>query len=487
MSTTPRKQDASSKKGGGSPTSSSKDSASAFLERVAATIDAHRMILAGETVLVGLSGGPDSTALVHALIRLRSELRCRVRACHVHHGLRGADADDDAKYAAALARSLKVPFTRHRADVRSFAQTHGMSIEAAARTVRYQLLERAADRLNATRIATGHTADDQAETVLLNLLRGAGPAGLDGIPPVRGRVIRPLLAVTRVEVEDYCRDRKLDYRLDRSNLDTKFARNRIRHQILPALRQVQPRVDASLRRLAEIMRAENEFMDEQTANALREIGAQRPGEMGIACGPFVSLPKVLQRRVLRAAIARVKGDELDIELERVDALLDLAVSGRTGAVVELSGGIRAERTYGELVIAAALTRTAAPTGAWTLPVPGEIAVPELRVELAARLSRARRPPSNPMAAIVDAREIAPPLTVRARRRGDRFTPFGMKGSVKLQDFFVNAKVPRTERGRVPLVLSGDEIVWVVGYRINDHYKVRSGTRRTIRLDAHRLD
>ncbi len=444
------------------------------------------MILPGETVLAAVSAGPDSTALLHALVKLRTRLRCRVRACHVHHGLRGPEADADAKHAASFARSLGVPFTRHRVDVRAFARTHKMSIETAARTARYSVLERVADRAKANRIATGHTASDQAETVLLNILRGTGPAGLAGIPPVRGRIIRPLLAVSRADVEAYCQDQKLAHRLDSSNLDTVFARNRIRHEVLPMLRQIQPRVDASLCRLAEIMRAENEFMIEQTANALREVGAQRPGEMGIACGPFASLPKVLQRRVVRSAIERMKGDQLDVELERVDALVELAVSGRTGAIVELPGGLRAERGYGELVVTALPAQRPAHTGEWALPIPGQVSIRELGLAVAAAFSRARRAPSSPMAALLDAKGIKSPLTVRTRRRGDRFVPFGMKGTVKLQDFFVNAKVPRAERGRIPLVLSGDEIVWVVGYRINDRYKVSKRTRRTIRVEARRV-
>ena len=453
---------------------------------MAATIAAHQMVLPGETVLVAASGGPDSSALLHALVQLRPRLRCRLRACHVHHGLRGADADADALQARALAASFGVPFTQRRADVRSFAQKHALSLETAARAVRYHLLERAADRAGAARIATGHTADDQAETVLLNLIRGAGPAGLAGIPAVRANIIRPLLQVTRADVEAYCRAQSIPHRLDQSNLDLTFTRNRVRHEILPALQNLQPRAVASLCRLADIMRAENDFIAEQASHTLREIGVQRPGEVGLTCGPFAMLSKAMQRRVLRAAVAKLKGDELDLELERVDAMVSLAISGHAGGVVELPGGLRAERTYGELVIAPAAPERDMAISHWTLPVPGQVSMPELRLQITAAYSRARRPPPSPMQVLVDAGTVTPPLTVRTRRRGDRFTPLGMKQSVKLQDFFVNSKVPRPEREQLPLVLSGDEIIWVVGHRINDHFKVRENTRRTIRLEAHRL-
>lgn len=461
--------------------------AQAALERAAATIAEHQMIRPGETVLVALSGGPDSTALLHVLVQLQPRLGCRLHACHVNHGLRGAEADEDARAARWLARSLGVPISVRRADVRGYARAHGLSLEAAARTLRYRLLEQAARRAGAARIATGHTADDQVETVLLNLLRGTGPAGLAGIPPIRGKVIRPLLRVTRGEVEEYCAAHGLSYRVDRSNRDVRFTRNRIRLEVLPVLRRVQSQVDAALLRLAEIMRAEDDFLRAEAERTLRHIAVQRPGRISLAREAFAALHLPLQRRVMRAAIALVKGDELDLEMERIDAAVALAQSGRTGAVVELPGGLRVERTYGEIIIAAPQRAAAVPRAHWLLPIPGEVVLKELRIAIRATRSRARRSPSDPHTALLDARDIESPLTVRTRRRGDRFVPLGMRDFVKLQDYFVNAKVPRAERDRVPLVVSGEDIVWVVGHRIDDRYKVTPQTKQTIRLEASWLD
>lgn len=469
-----------------SSTSSSKDKDAEFLERVRETIDAHGMIAAGDLVLVAVSGGPDSTALLHALVQLKPKLRFRLRAAHLNHGIRGEEAEADAKAAAAFVRKLGVPFHQHRVDVPGYAEARGLSLEAAAREVRYQWLDSVANRFRARRIATGHTADDQAETVLLNLLRGTGPRGLAGIAPVRGRIIRPLIAVTRSAVERYCERHQLTYRIDSSNEDVAFARNRIRHDIIPSLAQLQPGLVGNLCRLAEIMRAEDDFMSEQAENTLRAAASQRPGEVGVLLSLFGALPAALQRRVLRTAIAKVKGDELDIALERIEALVHLALTGRTGAVIELPGGLRAERTYGELVIAPVPSEKTPNGEEWLLPLPGEVTIPELEFKITAERSRAKRPPGSPMAALVNAAKISGPLTVRTRHRGDRFRPIGMKGGVKLQDFFVNAKVPRAERDRIPLVLSGDDIVWVVGYRVNESFKVTDRTRRSIQLKATRL-
>ena len=470
---------------------------SAFLQRVAAAIKSHRMAAPGETVLAAFSGGPDSTALLHALWRLRGRLECKLCACHVHHGLRGEEADLDARHAAEFAASLGVPFVEKRGDVRAAARARKLSLETAAREVRYALLEEAAEAVGAQRIATGHTADDQAETVVMNLLRGAGPAGLSGMPAVRGKVVRPLLGLSRAEVAAYCAAEGLGYRVDRSNAEMEFTRNRIRHEVMPALLKVQPSAVEALCRLAEIMRAENELAAEAAEEALGQVATQRrsgstASSLGLSLAAFGQLPEALRRRVLRAAIARVKGDERDLVLERIEALMELAEAGRAGSVVELPGGVRAERRYGEVLIGRGRRGAAAPTGEWPLPVPGE-ARTGLGWTISAALSEDLSVPEEqcsegPYAAALDAEEAGEELVVRARRRGDRFTPLGMREACKLQDFLVNAKAPRAERARIPLVVSRKrgEIVWVVGYRIGDHCKVTGRTRRTIRLEARRF-
>ena len=457
-----------------------------FPERVAATVSAHHMISPGQVVLVALSGGADSTALLHALAQLRAKLGFRLAACHIHHGLRGAEADADAAHAAAQAQSHGIPFDLKRGDVRARTGGRHLSLEAAAREVRYQLLEEAAGEMGADRIATGHTADDQAETVLLNLLRGAGAGGLAGMPAVRGRIIRPLLEVRRAQAEAYCRTEDLAFRTDRSNQDLRFTRNRIRHRILPALREIQPQVDAALCRLAWLLREEDSFLTAEAARHLNAIALRRAGACLLPLPPFAELHPALQRRVARAAIAQVKGDELNLGLERVEALVNLMLAGRTGARIELPGRVQAVRSYGEVVISPSGTgrsKRARPEPTWDLPVPGQVTVPELDIRFAASRSTAKRPPRDAFIALIDAAAVTQPLQIRTWRAGDRFLPYGLGKRVKLQDFFVNRKIPRHLRKRVPLVVCGDRIVWVVGHRLSDEFKVTPDTRRTIRLQA----
>jgi len=455
----------------------------ALLERVAATITSHRMLAPGQRVLVAYSGGADSTVLLHVLLRLGYE----VMACHVHHGLRGAEADADAAQAAAFAASLGVPYHERRVDAAAYAATHKLSIEAGAREVRYAALEEVAQELGADRIATGHTADDQAETVLLNLLRGAGPAGLSGMPPVRGKIIRPLLAITGAEAEAYARAEGISFRRDSSNADRRFTRNRVRHDLFPALAEIQPDVIGALGRVASIMREENAFLSSLVDQLLATIVVRDDRAARIALHDLQSVPAALQRRLLREVVAVIQGRTSDIEFERIEALVDLAARGQTGAVIELPGGLRAERTYEEIVISVGAPETPArPAGEWTLPVPGTLALPEFGVTLRTEESSDVGLSPDASVVVLDAADLAGTLTVRTWRDGDRFVPLGMTQAVKLQDFFVNAKVPRARRRRTLLVESAGEIVWVVGLRISERHKVTPETRRTIRLRVERL-
>ncbi len=441
------------------------------------------MIPRKATVLVALSGGPDSCALAHALCALRKRLRCQVVAAHVHHGLRGQDADADAAHAAAVAASLGVPFTQRSANVRRFAGENKLSLETAAREVRYHLLAEAARELGADLIATGHTADDQAETVLMNLLRGTGVDGLAGIPPVRSDIIRPLLDVTRAEVEAYCLENKLAYRLDSSNLDVAFTRNRVRHQVLPVLKDIQPNTVGVLCRAAEIVRGENEMLEGIVDGLLTRISIPEADGLSIGLQALTALPVGFRRRLLRAAIGRVKGDLLEVEWERIDALVELARHGRTGAVVELTGGVRVERSYDSLRVYRDTPTAAIPGHEWLLHVPGRVDLPWFNVSLQARRSRSSRVVNDPSIAILDADTLQAPLVIRTWRPGDRFVPLGMSRSKKLQDFFADERVPARKRKMAALVLSGAEIVWVVGHRISDRHKVTDSTCRTVRITA----
>ncbi len=456
--------------------------ARAFLEQVTTTIARHEMLAPGHRVLVAYSGGADSTVLLHVLHRLDYE----VVAGHVHHGLRGEEADAEEAHAAAFAATMGIPFAVRHADARAIAEEQKLSLEAAAREVRYRLLEEMAQEASAERIATGHTADDQAETVLLHLVRGTGPTGLSGIPPVRGQVVRPLLHVTHAEVRAYAASENLSFRTDSSNRDRRFTRNRIRHDVLPALAEMQPNVVGAVCRLAEIMREENAFLSSLVEQMVQSIVVWGEEEARMTLHDLHSLPTALQRRLLRRVIAIARDRETDIEFERIEAVVELVAQGQTGAVIELPDGLEARRSYGEITISPTRKASAPSEGVWLLPVPGEVEVREFGVVVRAEESADTEISDDAARAVLDAATLTGPLVVRTWRDGDRFVPLGQTEAMKLQDFFVNAKVPRGERHRVLLVLSGEEIVWAIGHRIGERYKVTPNTRRSLRLRVERL-
>lgn len=456
---------------------------SRLVQVVRATIAKHSLVTAGDTVLVAFSGGPDSTALLHALTVLAPSLGIRVRAAHIHHGLRGAEADADAAAAAAFARSLGAPFLLRRVEATAYAQTHKLSLETAAREVRYRALRAAAKRCGASRIATGHTRDDQAETVLLHLLRGSGPRGLAGIPPVRDELIRPLLAVSHAEVEDYCRTQNLPVCIDSSNASLVHLRNRIRRSLLPELRRVQPDITSALARLAEVMREEDDLISQLAEHAFHRLDHGGGEAVAFKLAELLRLPLALQRRLVRLGVSGVKGDSLDLSFARVEAVLELACTGTVGATVALTTGLVAERGYEELRIGSLQVRRGARIPERPLPLPGRVSVPEVGLAISARCSRSLKVSDDPMQARLDADMLPGPLLVRGWRAGDRLRPLGMRGMMKLQDFFVNAKVPRADRARVLIVTAGGKIAWVIGHRISDDFKVMAKTRRTVRLEA----
>jgi len=443
---------------------------------------AHGMLTAGDGVVVAVSGGVDSMVLLHVLAALRTPLALRLHAAHLDHGLRGPEAARDAEAVAAWASRLEVALTCERAGP---LDRRGGSLQRAARAARYAFLERVADRWGAQRIAVGHSQDDVAETVLLNLLRGAGLRGLAGIPPVRGRVIRPLIDVPREAILAYARAQGVPWVEDPSNRTPAYRRNRIRMDLLPALaREYNPRMREVLARTAAILRAEDETLDALARGELRRLVRHRPGgEAGLAGPDLALLGPALCRRVLRAAVESLPGRPR-LPARHLAALQAWAAAGprrgRCGSVP----GLACWWDGGDLVLAAGASPTSPEAVALPVGVPTHAAPFGMTfVVEAAEVGVEGPPPPAPGEAWIAAAAAPDPLAVRAWRFGDRFRPLGLGGTKKLQDFFVDAKVPRPSRGRVPLVVSGDRILWVVGHRIDEAGRITAGTRRALRLTA----
>jgi tRNA(Ile)-lysidine synthase len=442
-----------------------------FISAVRATVEHRGLLKGGELVVLAVSGGPDSLALLHSFARLAPDYRLTLHVAHFDHRLREG-SERDAAFVAREAARLGLEATVGAAD--SIEPIRGMSPEEAARARRLRFLGEVARSLSAARIATGHTMDDQAETVLMRVLVGAGRRGLSGIPPRRWYYIRPLIDRRRSEIETFCRSLRLRPRRDPTNSDPAYLRNRVRAEVLPFLTgTLNARLTESLARLADIVRDEDYELDRR-ASALAFPEASPDGGR-LSIHRLRDLPVAMQRRAIRL-LARSAGPGIDhLHTETVRRL---ALGGESGKSVDLPGGLSARVEYGFLLLGTAPSPVA-PATPVRLAVPGETDLSPWGVALRCWITTERPVtwPDGKAVCVLDADRVALPLQARAPRPGDRFRPLGMRDRKKLGDFFTDAKVPRADRPRVPIVVGNGSIVWVVGHRIDAGARVTPGTRR----------
>lgn len=456
-----------------------------MLERVKAYMQKHHMTQPGDLVIVSVSGGPDSTALLHVLHRLAPDLGLALHVFHMDHALRGAESAEDATYVQSMAERLGLPCTVVRLAPGELKQA-GASLEAQAREARHRALGALVERTGARRVALGHNLGDQSETVVLRLLRGAGTQGLAGMRPVKTlgnmTLIRPLLTIPRCDIAHYCNKHELFPRLDSSNLRGDYTRNRIRLQLLPHLEAEYNRAIASnLADLAEIAAAENDLLDELARKAFARCLI--PGE-GVALNGSVLLnePLAIARRVVRLAAEAAQAPGETLGLSAVTQVLEGLSRPEGSRELDLPGGLRVRLEYG---IAHFDPPAPVPLqGHWALAVPGITRIPELGLRIVvAREGHGGRKPDG--AITLDEAKLPGPLAVRLRRPGDRIWPVGMAGSKKLQDILVDAKVPRWLRDRVPVLVAGDEVLWVMGHRVDRRYLAGEAPERplTVRVEG----
>jgi len=461
----------------------------------------HALLRDGSRVLVALSGGADSVALLFILRELDADGVLRVAgAAHLHHGLRGADADDDEAFSAALAARAGVPFVAERADVAALAREQKRSIEDAARVARYAFFERAAAALDADAVAVAHTRDDQAETFLLRLLRGAGTRGLGGIRPRAGRIVRPLIELEREALRGYLTARGEAWREDATNADVAIPRNRIRHEVLPLLQsRFSTSAAAALARAAALAQQDEDFLHDRAIELARRIVlVDKRDKVTVDAAALSESPRPLASRVVQQVLEQHAGSK-SISFDHIEQVLAL----RAGQAVSLPGQ-DVVRTGDTIVVrrasgrgrrgsdAGAPTSAAGPIFAVSLSIPGEVqlaasgmAVGAERLEPA--LGRPRKWEARGTEVGVAAGRLELPLAVRSRRPGDRFHPLGAPGPRKLQDFLVDRKVERAERDTVPLVVDGrDRIVWVVGQSVAEDFRVTDPAQGVILLKVRHL-
>ena len=451
-----------------------------LLTRIQNDLRANDLLARGDRVLVALSGGPDSVALLHLLHRLRESWRLELAAVYVNHGLRPEAARAEEAFCEKLCAKLGIPLTIERANVKAIATEQGIGIEEAGRNARYTIFETLADSLECDRIALGHHADDQVETILFRVLRGTGGDGLTGIPAKRGRIIRPLLGCTKDELLAYLRGHRLRYRDDASNRSLRYRRNVVRRKILPVAReQVNPAVNTAVIALADNLRADNAFLEEQVSAAWRKWVRQTPGgKLNLAIGGLRTYHEAIRRRLLRRCVIVTWGQRQAPDKDMI-ARLDRLVQegrGRISLPDGLFGEVAGERLW--------IYRDHDRIGPQPLPDRKWVQLPWPLLTVRSRIEHkpALVDPKGRRLARFDAARVDGQVIVRGIKPGDRFRPLGMSGTKKVGDLLTDRKIARPVRGEIPLACDNKGILWVVGVEIADRAKLTASTEKVLTIE-----
>ncbi len=463
-----------------------------LLETARKTIGRYHLLDRGDRIVAGVSGGADSMVLLHLLCLIREEYDLSLIVAHVNHGLRPEESEKEAELVEKESSRLGLPFEYGRFDARGFSLRAGFSLQDAARRLRYHFFGALLRKHRAQKIALGHHADDQVETILLRLLRGSGLRGMRGMLPIRdGRVIRPLLEARREEIESFAAERKIPYLLDSSNLKKDYLRNRLRLDLIPRIeREYQPNLKELILKTSLLLREEDDCLEGVAGKAYEKMIREEKKGFSFRFSEFEAYPAPIQWRVVRRLLDRVYEEETgeDEAWISIRPFYEKLKHPASSFLLELPHGIRAEKRYDEVT----LRRWGAgpvPPFEIELCCPGLTPIEEIgkqvKVEIEKNDARLGREDfvQAPAVAFLDYHRLRFPLKMRNFRPGDRFQPLGVRGEQKLKEFFIDHKIPRFERAGIPLLVSGERIVWVVGHRISDQARVSDETKEIVRIEV----
>ena len=445
------------------------------------TIKKYNLIQKNDRILVAFSGGPDSTALVLLLLEYQKELPFSIYLAHFNHKLR-KEADIDEAHVKEFAEKINLPIITGYGNVREYAEKYSMNVEEAGRELRYSFLKEQAEKINANKIALGHNLTDQAETFLMRIIRGTGLTGLSGIYPVReGIFIRPLIEIEKEEIERYLKERKIPFCVDRTNLDSRYLRNRIRIELLPFLKErFSKKIISHLGKLSELIREENELIEKIAEEELKKIGKEENGVYYINYKKLEKYPVALRRRILRCFIKKLKGDLRGITYKHIQSLLNLKKNKESCLIKGLK--IRRE---GDLLFLKS-EEEEIQDYAYYLNIDEEIEIKECNLKFRAKVISSfdykKLNFDDNYRGYFDFDKLEFPLLVRNRKNGDAYRPLGAPGRKKLKEIMRAKRIPLKERKFKPVFLSQNEIIWVLGLPVSEEHKVTPLTKKILLIE-----
>ena len=452
------------------------------------TIEKYELIDNGDKVVVGVSGGHDSMTLLYVLLSLRDELGFSLVVAHINHGVRGLESDGDEEYVRQVSNKLGIPFYSKKADMNQYGKIHKLTSEEAGREIRYDFFRQVIETELATKIAVAHNKNDQAETLLMRFMRGTGIDGLRGMEYKSGNIIRPLLGVDRSLIEEYCKQSQIDPRIDATNKMTIYGRNKVRLELIPYIEdEFNSGIISTLFRTSEIMKTDSDFLTEYTKSSFRETVLEiDEKKISLDILKLKILHSAILSRVLRSAIQEINMNLKGVEKKHIEDIVDLMLSDKTGLSLDLCNDIKASIIYDTLVLEKGKKMKEVKNSyQYDLKTHQTLYIPELNSEIYSEVydrSDVQMDLNNSLVKYFDYDKINSDIYVRNRRNGDKFIPIGMSGHKKLKDFFIDQKIPKEERDLIPIVLDGEEILWVIGLRISEKYKVSEQTKRVLVLE-----
>ncbi len=463
-----------------------------MINKVYETIKEHSLIEDKDNVLIGVSGGPDSVCLLHVLCSLQNRLNInKIFVVHVNHMLRGDEAKRDEDYVHNLCGKLGIEVYSKEFNIRDIAASKGISLEEAGREVRYEYFDKMAEKLGANKIAVAHNKNDQAETILLHIVRGTGLDGLKGMDYKRDKIVRPLMDIDRNQIEEYCIKYNLNPITDSSNLESIYTRNKIRLELVPFIdKLLKIDITSNLVKMSLLIKDDNKYIEEKTIEMYNQCIVEK--DSNSICLDLVLLGKqhtAIQKRILRYAIEVLKGDLKGIEKIHIQDALNLISHGRTGSEIHLPCGLRIKRSYGIIKIFENNKKEsiAAVKADEKVAIPGETSFSNCGIILASLaddkdIGKVNSINQNSLIQFFDYEKLSLGINLRYRKEGDVFRPYKSNGTKKLKEYFIDNKVPREIREKVPIIAMNNEVVWIIGYKISDKFKVTENTKRVLRLE-----
>lgn len=448
-----------------------------LLEKVEKYCITNKLIEKGDRIVVGVSGGPDSLCLLSLLNSLKDKYELRLIVVHINHSLR-EEADFEENYVKEIATKLNLNFFSKKVDINMLSKERKCSTEEVARNVRYEFFREVLEKTNSNKIAVAHNKNDNAETVLMNIIRGSGNTGVSGIDNKNNDIIRPLICISRNEIEKYCEEKSLTTMIDKTNFETVYTRNKVRNLVIPMLKEINPDIIESLNRFSEIVRDEEEFIEEYAEEIYNKIVIHNEDELYIEKDEFFKLKVGLKRRILRMAIYEFNKSLKDVSFKTVNNAIDEIEHSQNGNIIKIVPGVKIFVQYNKLKFIK--EKIEIEDYIYELNIPGRVYLKEINKWITVEVKNAEDvgiTEKNPNIHFFDIAKTGKKLYVRNRKNGDYFYPTGMEGKKKLKDFFSDLKLEK--RDEIPIVTNGEEIVWVVGLRSSKKFLKDKSTKEVI--------